>query len=177
MRKTEKILIVMVVLGQIMRLMDIQGGVMISILAAFLLSILYVFFGFLLFTGQKINNLFQKRKSLQLKGIVISITTGLALMLCISGILLKVHIIQDAHIPIVIALIMMSIVLFLLWKTMKNTVLFSKVKTRIIGFGIAGLLLIATPYDWLVDAFYFRDPEYRKEIKERMRGRNEYGFE
>jgi hypothetical protein len=169
MRKTEKILIVLIIIGQLMRIFEVSGGSVISISAAMLLAFLYLFFGFALFNGVRFRNIFQKGSfHMDRKQIAISVFLGLGLAFSIMGIVFKLQILKEANITLMTGIIIMAVLLAILLKYWKNTSFYSRIIIRVIGYGILATILLATPAKWWVDVYYFRHPDYAESLKERL---------
>jgi hypothetical protein len=167
MEKTEKTLIALIVIGQPLRIFDMVGGSLISITAALLLAVLYIFFGFALFNGIRFLDIFRKGSlGIGKRQIGLSVLLGFALAFSIIGIVFKLQIFTEAN-SILWAGIGLLVISQLLLK-FRESRLYERVFPRAIGIGLIAIVLLITPATWLVDAFYFRDPDFAEIIKERV---------
>jgi hypothetical protein len=170
MKKTEKTLIALIVIGQLMRLFDMVGGSLISLTATLLLTILYVFFGFALFNDIRFREIFRKGSlGIGRREIGLSILFGVALGISITGVVFKLQIFTEANIVLSIGIALVAISLAILAKKFKKTRLYSQTIVRTMIIGGISIVLLATPINWLVDVYYFRDPDQAEIIKDRLR--------
>jgi hypothetical protein len=107
MKKTETILILISLVAIILRLFSIEGGVMLSTFSFGILSLFYLFFGFLIFNNIPIKSVFRKNAygDLNWKRLLWSVVTGIFLFIAIIGFLFKLNKWEGASMMLIIGII------------------------------------------------------------------------
>ena len=93
MKKTEIVIVVISVIAIVLRLFSIEGGALLSTLSFGILSLFYLFFGFLLFNNIPIKSVFKKNvySNLSWKRLLWSVSVGVSLSVAVIGILFALN--------------------------------------------------------------------------------------
>ncbi len=93
MKIIEKILLTISILGLCLRLFSVEGGVFLSTLSFMLLSLFYLFFGFLLFNEIPWRGIFKNNsyKAIKWKRLLWSVTVGLVFAIVVPGVLFALN--------------------------------------------------------------------------------------
>ena len=170
MKKAEKILIVLFIIGQVFRLMYLQGGEILSLVSAAALGFLYLFFGFALLNDVRFRALFKKKTYAELtrNDILLSLFAGAALFIAVTGGVFKLQFYGGADLLVDLAFVLLvaALVMTLIFYFSDNRVHFKRSLERLIPYCTVMLVLVVTPISALIDIYYRDYPEQAKELKE-----------
>lgn len=93
MKKTEIVIVTISIIAIVLRLFSIEGGVLLSTLSFGILSLFYLFFGFLLFNNIPIKGVFKKNvySNLNWKRLLWSVSIGVSLSVAAIGVLFALN--------------------------------------------------------------------------------------
>lgn len=168
MKKAEKILIVLFILGQIMRLTYLSGGTFISILSGTLLAIFYLILSVPLISELNFKHLFSKNHQHEKYQILLTFFLGVSFFICTMGILFKLQIFTEAN-PVllvgILSLVGSFTVFFIKWR---KAPIYRAAIIRIVIFAAASGVLLITPAKFMVDLYFHRYPGYANALKEQL---------
>lgn len=169
MKKAEKILVSLAVIGLIMRLLHLQIGGILLILSVTALASFYFLFSFIFLNNITLKEISKKNvmKEVSAKRFVGAIAVGYCLSIILIGFLFRIMLWPFAQTLLYVGLLHLGIVsLIALFFFIKNrSVYFTKIFIRIITVGGFGLIGFLTPYSSIVDYFVSDDPEYAELLK------------
>lgn len=167
MKKLEKILIVLSMIGIAMKLVPIDGSGMITMLAMLALSLLYALFGFSLFNDIRLRDIFKKRAYAGVRSshIIVAILSGLCLFFLATGILFKVQYWPGASIELFGGLLFTVLILIvcLIWWLSKPTAFIRNIFYRAVPLLIIGIALYVTPSKKLIHVLK-TSPQVTKQV-------------
>ena len=164
MKKAEIILIVLMVLGIIMKFLHYPFSSLIFLLAASSLATVYFYFGFALFNGVRMRNMFKKvsYQEIGVKKILFAVGAGLALSVLLIGILFKLQHWPAADMQLMLgfysSLLLLTIALVFFLRSKAN--LFKGIMLRCLLFCSIGAVLVFTTPKTLLSWQYPDHPEY-----------------
>ncbi|MPQ48895.1 hypothetical protein GCQ56_18000 [Marinifilum sp. N1E240] len=169
MKKTEKILAAISILGILLSLNLIPYGGTLSIISMTCLAILYMYLSFALFNDIPIKGIFKKDSYTKISKLRVfgTIVTGLVLSVSIIGILFKSQLYPYSSILLaegVIGLFIAAIVAFVQLKRSKDKFYFNILK-RIVIIGILSIIFYLIPREKILEISYRNHPEYVEAIK------------
>ena len=164
MRKTEIVLIVLVLAVLPLNFLWISGSTFFSAIFLNLLSLLYFCFGFALFNGIRLRHIFKRRsydgiKDARLAGAII---TGFSLAVLLFGILLKSQMWGGGNLMLQIGLfcLVLSLILLGIVRSKVEPDFFKRILIRIGLFGLIGALFYLTPRSYILESKYGDYPDY-----------------
>lgn len=170
MQKTEILLAFFALTGFILSLMLIPGSAIMSILSLSLLSMLYFYFGFALFNGISLRDIFKKQSYNGISGIRIAgaIGTGFALSVIVIGLLFKTRYWPGASAMLITGLPCLLIIIILagIRYMFGKDLYYSRILKRTLPFAGLGLLFMFITYADLAAIKYRNHPEYVNALRE-----------
>lgn len=160
MKKTEKILIALAIVGQIMRILYWDGASIISVAAGAMLAIFYLATGAFFFNDAGFRNAYTK-----FRRILLTASVGVVMFFNVAGILFKLQIFPGANILLSLASPMSGVLLAVLFSCHRYNSWRQFPVKRLIVFGSISLILWIVPYSPLVDIYYHKNPEYAEALK------------
>lgn len=164
MKKFELILGLLAILGIILKLLDIPGNGILTVLVLCTLSMLYFFFGFALFNDIRLRDIFKNAsyKDTNAKRIIGAIGLGFALSLVTIGGLYKLQFWPGASMQLMVGLAITGLIMLIaaIFYFRNKADYYTRVFKRIAIYGGLGLVLYLTPSNTLVDVFHGANPEY-----------------
>lgn len=164
MKKTELILIGLVVLALLLKFLHLPGSEILTILSLSSISVYYMYLGFALFNNLKFRKIFKKGsyKGISTNRIIGGIVTGLALSISAIGILLKFQSWPGASMQLGFGLFGLGIVTVIsLIKIKKSTDnYYQNILRRVVFFGTICIILSAIPKRTWLNWNYPNYPEY-----------------
>lgn len=168
MRKLEKVLIILIVIATISKLVPVVGMSIVLTFAALSLSFLYFIFGFAVFTKIAFANIFKREtyKHLKVRDIIISVLTGFAFPVLISGLLFRLNYWPAAHIMSFTGLLTTFpfIIIALVLLHTQNRFVYIEILKRGIPLYLFVLLLHLLPLTTRLKIFKVSNPEHEREI-------------
>jgi hypothetical protein len=154
---TEKALVVLCALGIVADLMNYDGGSVLALLALLVLSLFYLFFGWLL----------MRHKETGAQVLLLSVLSSIVIFQIAIGILFKLSFWSIANsvnfAGVAFAMGLYFLATTLSKKTKENSGLiafYKNVSGRLIGFILAGALFLIVPQDALIRFKYRADPAF-----------------
>lgn len=172
MKRMERIIGFIAIVGIVFKLIHLPGGSIISILSLSMLSLFHYIFSFSVLNGIALGDMFNKAayKHTSILKIVVSIIIGISISLIVMGSLFKIQIWPGADFQLMIGLIVSGtifpIALFFYFQTKEE--FFLRMIRRIAFYGGIGLMLFITPTDSIVDFYYGSNPEYAELYKKSL---------
>ena len=168
MKKTEKILIVLFILGQIMRLTYLSGGTFISIFSGTLLATFYLILSVPLMSGLNFKHLFSKNHQIKKYQIRLTFFLGISFCICTMGILFKLQIFTEANLFLFVGMLFLtgSSTLFVI--KCRKARIYQDAIVRIISFAAVSGLLLIIPFKSMVDLYFNKYPDYANALKEQL---------
>lgn len=169
MKKLEKILIIIALIGFIFMLIPFPGGSILIILSLSMITILYFLLSYALFNNLTLKDIFKKESYMEIKPLRIIGTIGLGfgLSYLTLGILFMLMHWSLGKMYIIIGLIISMIVLvvsFIRYSKTKSKLDIIIIK-RIVLFSAFGIFLILAPKYWMTDIKYRKNPEFLELLK------------
>jgi len=169
MKKTEKIVGLIALIGLTLKVLLINGGGVITVLSLSFLSLLYFIFGFALFNDIPLRNVFKKQTYDPIsKGrLVGSILLGFALSALVIGILFSVQLYNGSQFQLINGLVWTTAILIVSIVRLASTksIFYKQVITRIAILGVIGLILCITPTWKIVEILKRKHPAYVEAVK------------
>jgi hypothetical protein len=169
MKKTEIILLALMLAAMILEICDIPGGGALLALSSLLLSLLYLFCGFAFFNTIQLRNIFKSASysGISWKRILFSIATGCVLFLMVMGILFRIQYWAGSAVMLTMGIIPSIFVLvFAIIKAVPaKSIFYPKVIKRLAVFLALGIFLYLLPRSFMLDIRYRNEPETLNRIK------------
>ncbi len=173
MKKAELYLLFTVFIGIILKIFEVPGNTILIILSLSSLSIIYFYFGILLFNDIRLKDIFKKisYKKTTAKSIIGSIGLGIALSTIVIGILFKIEIWPGSNNLLKPGLYLLSTILVVTFAINRGreSNFYKRIYSRGIIIGILGLVMYLIPFDVLIDLYYNDKPEVAEIMKEVMK--------
>ena len=154
MKKLEKILIVLSLIGIAMKLVPVAGGATITVFGILLLALLYILFGFALFNGIRFRDIFKKRAYTGVKTshILMSAFCGICLFFLLMGIMFKIQAWLGAAIELFSSSVLTTILFIacLIWYLSSPQQFLKNIFYRAVPLLVIALALYVTPSEKLV---------------------------
>lgn len=180
MKKTEKILVTITLLGVVLRFLLIPGASELITVGATVLAILYGYFSFALLNDIRLRQIFKKTSytNLSWKRILISVLIGFSISTIVFGILFKLLILPGAYELLIIGLVgtgFLIVIIFLVPK-MKNES-YRKIYIRCVPIVVLGLTLYLVSTEFLIRTLYRENPSFVKAAIESIHNPNNLELE
>ncbi|MFT6166691.1 MAG: glucan phosphoethanolaminetransferase (alkaline phosphatase superfamily) [Vicingaceae bacterium] len=164
MKKTEKILLLIALLGLTFKLFHWPGASALLILSLSALSVFYMYFSFAFFNGIELRKVFKKESytGISTLRIVGAIGTGLGLSVALVGILFKLSFWPGATMQLITGLAVLLIVTVISFFKLKNSNdgYYFKVLKRAVPVVSICITLIYIPTQVWLELRYPNNPEY-----------------
>lgn len=166
MKRTEKILGILIVISLLMKLTFTTGGNVIFSLSMLILAAIYYPFGFAFFNEIRLKKIFDKNsyKGISALRMIGSIGAGIALSILCIGILFKIQYWKGSTVNLSVGIVISVIVLiiaFIQYSKSKSE-FYTKIFKRIAILGVIGLLLFFIPSMTIRKFQYRNHPEFIK---------------
>ena len=169
MKKFELIVGLIAIIGIALKLMNLPGSGILTVLALLTLSMFYFIFSFALFNDIRLRDIFKKvaYKDTNAKRIIGAIGLGFALSAIIIGGLFKLQFWPGATVQLMTGLVSTGLILLiaLIIYFRRKADYYLKIFKRIAIYGGLGLILYLTPTATIVDIYYRDNPEYAELYK------------
>lgn len=169
MKKLEKILWGLFIVGLLFKIMHWPGAGIVTVFSLALVAMLYFYLGFALFNEVKLRNAFKKSSYTNLPklNLIFAIAFGISLSIITIGFLFKFMLWPGANFNLMIGLIALVICLVAyLLLNKQNKVSFAKKSfTRVIAVGIIGVSFFFIKTNSIIDFYYQERPEYAEALK------------
>ncbi len=170
MRIFEKSLVLLAVIGVAMNLLLIPGGTFFTMLAVLVLSLFYIFFGFLLFNEIKLVKVFSASSysAIPKYHILGAFLSGIVISIACIGALFGIEIWAGSKIILLCCVIICLplLVIVLMKQSAKYKRYYTGILLRLIVTGGLCLLLFAFPEHYLVEIKFRKYPQYIRLLKE-----------
>lgn len=170
MKRLERIVGLIAVIGIVFKLLHFPGGSLLTVLSFAVLSLFYFLLGFLLFNGVRLRDVDRTDalKNIGTQQIILTVVLSIALSMVLIGVLFKIQLWPGGTLQLSLGLfvtaVTLAVALFFYLRTKRAY--YRRMFTRIAIIGGFGLLLFLTPRGTLID-IYFRDsPEYADLLKQ-----------
>jgi len=169
MRKFEKIVGLIAVVGLVLKIALIPGGGFLLSITLGILSMFYFAFSFALFNGIRLRDIFKSDsyQNTNAKRTIGAVVLGISLSELLIGSLFKIQFLPGSAVMLNVGLLGTLIVLIIsVISYFRNKADFYKrVFKRIAVFGVFGLVVYLVPTPTLVDIFNRNNPEYAELFK------------
>lgn len=169
MKRAEKIIAALALLGISMNLLLIHGGGLVTILSLSSLSCFYFYLSFAFFNDVRLRNIRKADafKDISRNRVIGAIALGLALGMDITGLLFHFQSYPGAQFNLIIGLIAISIIgIVALIKYVKNRlVYYTKIFKRIAIYGGLSIIILCIPKSAWIDIKYRNHPTYRDALE------------
>ncbi len=169
MKKFELIVGLIAIIGIALKLMNLPGSGILTVLALLTLSMFYFIFSFALFNDIRLRDIFKKAayKDTNAKRIIGAIGLGFALSAIIIGGLFKLQFWPGATVQLMTGLVSTGLLLLiaLIIYFRRKADYYVRIFKRIAIYGGLGLILYLTPTATIVDIYYRDNPEYAELYK------------
>ena len=169
MKKIEFITGLIALLGIFLRIIHLDGGSILIVLAFSTLSMFYYVFSFALFNDIKLRDVFKKAsyKDTNAKRIIGAIGFGWTLSVIVIGGLFKLQFWAGANIQLLAGLATMGVILLIatIFYFRSKADYYKRIFKRIIIYGGLGIILFCTPTSTFVDIYYRNNPDYAELYK------------
>jgi glucan phosphoethanolaminetransferase (alkaline phosphatase superfamily) len=166
MKKFEKIIGLILIIGLIFKFALIPGGSFFVVISLIILSFLYFFFGVALLNQVILKNAFKKDsyKDISIAKVVIAIGAGIGLAMACIGILYKIQHWEGSILYLTISIIILAIISIICFiRFLKNKEpYYTRTFKRVIIFGGMGILMLLISDMALVKFQYRNHPLYIK---------------
>ena len=168
MKKVEKILAALALIGLVMKFLLIPGHGLLLVFPLCFLSIIYFFLGFALFNDIPLRKMFKKEsyQAISSAKLIGTIGLGFSFSELTFGMLFKIQNYPGSTTQLIGGLFFTIIILIIaLVQYGKNKAAFYKsIFFRISIIGSLGLITLLTPKDWLMKVTHRDDPEYIEQM-------------
>ncbi len=169
MKKAEIIFGTLAIIGLTINLLDIPGGIVLTVLTLSIISTLYMYLSFALFNDIRLGKIFKKDsyKRISTMKIVGAIMVGFALSITMIGILFKFQSWPGASFNLgfgLFWLLICSIVGLIKYLKTKSDY-YTKIFKRIAIYGVIGLVLMILPRKTWLEVRNRNHPEYIEAVK------------
>ena len=169
MRKAEKIIAVIAITSLGLNLFLVTGGGAMTVLTLFLLSLIYMIFGFAIFNKLKLRDLFNKESYNEIspKRIIGAVGAGLALSTTTIGLLYKIQGWTGASVQLGTGIVcLVAVMIISIIKNSKNkSDYYRGIIKRCIIFSSLGVILLLLPEKAWTDFKYRNHPTYLKALE------------
>jgi len=163
MKKTELILIVIVIVSILLSIVNLPGGVLFTTLSILSLSGLYFYLGLFLFNGIPLKGIFKKSsyKGLSVVRILGTMFLGLVYAALLIGILFKFNYWPGGHFLLLtgINLLILSIIVLFLKTLLSKTVFYKKYLFQSIAFLVVAVAFYFIPFGYIERIKFRNNPE------------------
>jgi hypothetical protein len=166
MKKIERFLIMLSLIGIIARMMLAGGSSLTLLLSLMSLSLLYMYFGFALFNDIRLRDIFKKAsyKGLTTIHIVGAILAGLALSMACVGILFKVQSWPGATFDLGVSLSLCSIIIVISYSKIKgpHRQYYKRITSRLVVATVISAFLLVIPRKGYLEFMQRDNPAFIK---------------
>lgn len=171
MRKLERILISLFIIGLLLQIVPMAGGSLLIVLALSTLAIVYFSGGFILFQNVRLRDLVSSKSGLglnDLKAMFLSIGAGFFCSAIVIGVMFRVQAWPGASAMLIAGIAGMTIcsAIALFFYSDKTTYPLKAILTRTAAWGVVGVLLMILSPTAILEIKYRHDQEYVKLMKE-----------
>ncbi|MEX0810735.1 MAG: hypothetical protein WD048_00875 [Chitinophagales bacterium] len=163
MKKFELSIGLIAILAIVLKILNIPGGSLLTVLAFLTLSIFY-YLSFALFNGIRLREIFKSAayKDTNAKRIIGAVGLGFALSAILMGALFKLEFWPGGTIQLKIGLVITGVILVIatIFYNRNKIEYYRRIFKRIAIIGGLGLILYLTPTTTLVDIYYRNNPDY-----------------
>lgn len=163
MKKIELTLGLIAILAIFLKILNIPGSSLLTILTFLTLSIFY-YLSFALFNGIRLREIFKSEayKHTNAKRIIGAVGLGFALSAILMGVLFKLEFWTGATVQLKIGLVITGVILIIatIFYSRNKIEYYRRIFKRIAIIGGLGFILYLTPTATLVDIYYRNNPDY-----------------
>jgi hypothetical protein len=170
MKKAEKILVCLAVIGIILRFLLINYSGLLMVISFTLLSILYFPLGFLLFNDIRLRDIFKRQsyRGVSRLKLIGTVGVGISLVSVILGICFRILGYEGSYLLLKegLFLTLISFVIALIRYLKKESISYKNILIRICIIGFIGFLAIITPRYYLQKILHRNSPDYLEQMEE-----------
>ncbi|NOU61389.1 hypothetical protein [Marinifilum caeruleilacunae] len=169
MKKTEKILAIVAVLSVLLNLSTVPFSAVLTTISFTGLSLLYMYLSFALFNNISFRQILKKESYQEVSRIRIfaTVLTGMALSVCLIGILFKLLLYPFAEINLITGLngLSIAIIVSAIMYVIRKDKFYVSILKRIMIVGAVGILFTLTSREQIIDIKYRNHPEHKEALK------------
>ncbi|MEP2770643.1 MAG: hypothetical protein ABJH05_00755 [Fulvivirga sp.] len=173
MKRLEKVLVVLILLGAIGSLLRIDYSNYIFLVGCTVISMLYFFFSFALFNDVKIRNITKPGSFKSIGRVIGSIGLGIALSIVIIGIQFKFFVLVGSDNMLNIGSTFLTIIgivatIILIARNRQQPDFYLRVFKRLVPALLIGVISYITPGEYIIDIRYSDNPKLAELIKQSL---------
>ena len=170
MKRTEKVLLLIVFIGLILKYLHVPGSSAILILSPSSLSLFYMYFSFAFFNGIELKKVFKKQsyQGIGKMRIIGAIGTGVGLSVGAIGILFKLSTWPGSYVQLLTSLLALALVVIVsFYKLNKSqSAVYLKILKRAVPVLAICICLVYIPSEIWLNMRYSNHPDYVKALLE-----------
>ena len=164
MKKVEKVFVLLVLIGIVLRLMLVPRSAALMFLSSVALCLFYFYLGFALFNDIRLRSIFKKSSydATNTMHILAGIASGFALSAACVGIMFKFLSWPGSFFQLLLAIFACTIIFVISLIKMKgsNIPFYKRILTRIVSFGSVCVLLLTIPQNTFFEIMWRNHPDY-----------------